>query len=525
MLEELDLSENKMDEEASLLLQVWISKIGARGSLSKLNLRKTGASLGLVLPALENLTKLEELDISNSTLDLDTAQILSRVISGSSTFKKLDVSSCNLAPSSISVIIAAIVKNVNLRQVSLNLSDNPIDDSNINLLLGAFTSSRVIETLDLSRIKLGEKGILQLFDTIIRNVTSLKTLIIQDFFGSISGHISGALVGHSLADMILQIPSIKKLDISTTKHSMFTSPPAHVFLPFLQRMQRNETLLELVMTGNRLADKLAVTIAEMLRCNTKLVSLNIDDNKITLTGFQALEYAMQRNRTLQKFEYPTLDVSRCVKSNEMSTEKLSILFSILSNIHLAVSFNQSQGIHSYLQNMNEYVPPNSGPVQTYEDQPVNTPTQPIAPSNSDWNQGPSTTTNYVQDTSYSQGGFGSGGGYETNTTSGGYDNSGYNNTDTTYNNYGYENTGSYENTGYEGQNGGFDGNNFSYESSNAPMDADAWNSYSYQQPDDNQSGGSNNDLFNALASVLDNPSSNSFDENSGAPYGRNDWQY
>merc|ERR1712137_1457804 len=96
------------------------------------------------------------------------------------------------------------------------------------------------------------------------------------------------------------------------------------------------------LAGNRLADKLAVNVAEMLRCNTKLVSLNVDNNRITLTGFQALEYAMHRNRTLQRFEFPTLDVGRCVKSN-MPTEKLTTLYTILSNIQLAVNFNQSNG--------------------------------------------------------------------------------------------------------------------------------------------------------------------------------------
>mmetsp|Transcript_1510 Transcript_1510/g.1926 ORF Transcript_1510/g.1926 Transcript_1510/m.1926 type:complete len:785 (-) Transcript_1510:29-2383(-) len=478
-LEELDISENKIDEEASLLLQVWISKIGKRGNLRVLNIAKTSAVLGLILPALESLVYLEELNISHSQLDLDSAQVLAKIIGLSSCFKTIDVSHCGLAPSCLSVLLAAVVKNPNLQGCKLKFAGNSLDDTSINLMIGAFTPSRCLHTLDLSHLKLGEAGMLNLFNVIVGSAPTLKSLVLIDFFSSISGHIQGARIGHALADLILQIPQLDKLDISLSKHGMFSSTgPSHVLLPFIQRMQRNETLLELVMVGNRLADQLAVNLAEMLRCNTTLISLDVDDNKITLTGFQALEYAMQRNRTLQRFVYPTMDVSRCVKSG-MSTEKLSVLFGILSNIQLAVNLNQSNGEHSYLKS-DDYNPPQAGHVLVYDSQqapapPVPTRTEQHQPMQTEQPQ-QYENSNSWGDASQSQ---------------------------TQYEDYSYNNSG-------------YDGNYSGYEEQPAPVvDQQQWNSY---QTDPAPSGGANSDLFSALASVLED------DSGSYNSYENSQWQ-
>lgn len=53
-------------------------------------------------------------------------------------------------------------------------------------------------------MKLSEKSMLDLFAVITINLPSLHTLILKDFFKSITQHISGARVGHALADLILQ---------------------------------------------------------------------------------------------------------------------------------------------------------------------------------------------------------------------------------------------------------------------------------------------------------------------------------
>ena len=164
------------------------------------------------------------------------------------------------------------------------------------------------------------------------------------------------------------VPSIKFLDISLLKLSLFSSTgPSSVIVPFLQRMQRNETLLELNVKGYKLGDKLAIPIADMLRVNRTLIVLNSDDNRITLAGFQALEYAMHRNRTLQSFIYPTGDVRRILK-HMTAPDKQHVLFTILSNIQLAAYFNQhNNGKHSYIQDSN-YDAPKSGAILTYSDQ-------------------------------------------------------------------------------------------------------------------------------------------------------------
>jgi len=130
-------------------------------------------------------------------------------------------------------------------------------------------------------------------------------------------------------------------------------------------MQRNETLRIFNIQGNRLGDKIATALAEILRCNTTLLYLNADDNRLSLAGFLALEYALQRNRTLQKFEYPSGDLQRILRAGTMTPEKQNKLFSVLSNIQLAVNFNQqANGVHPLVQDQS-YVEPQVNPLIVY----------------------------------------------------------------------------------------------------------------------------------------------------------------
>ena len=358
---------NRLDEEGSILLQLWLSKVAVKGMFKHLNISKAGAMLNIIIPAFENLP-LETIDVSGNVLDVDTCQIFSNFVINSTTLQSLNVSNCNLSVNSAGLLIAAASSNPSGIGIKLNFSSNNLEEPTNILFSSSLARASSLHTLDISSSKLSEKSLLNVIETLSNCATSLHTLVLNDLFGVISGHIPGARMAHLLADMTLLLPNLKSLSIGHNQGSFLGHTSENVILPFLQRMHRNSSLLQLSVPGNRLSDKLAVAIAEMLRYNTTLVELNMDDNRTTLTGFQAIEYSLHRNRTLQKLENPLLDIKRCMSSlsaNEMKEKKL---FTIISNIQLAVYFNrQSNGAHPLVEET-PLPPPRSGPIFVFEGQ-------------------------------------------------------------------------------------------------------------------------------------------------------------
>ena len=120
-LEEFDISENRMDDEGSLLLQVWLSKLSKRSNLKKLNISKTNAMLSVIVPALELAFQLETVNLSHCTMDIETASALAAIVANSATLHEIDISHCNLPANSVAPIVSALLRNQNLPQGIFNL--------------------------------------------------------------------------------------------------------------------------------------------------------------------------------------------------------------------------------------------------------------------------------------------------------------------------------------------------------------------------------------------------------------------
>lgn len=352
------------------MVQIWLSKLGKRGQLRTLLLSHTSANIVQIVRALEaGAPFLEALDISSNAADPETCRMLANYLGTATCLRKFNMSGCGITPLSQNHILSALLSNGNLPQLDLSNANNLMDEQSIGMLTSPFENiANGLHSLDLSRIKLSEASCLELFRC-LANVRSLDTLELSDCFSNVSGHLSGMLVGHGLADTLVQCTSIKKLVLSAKKSlGMFTGPPSHVILPFIQRMQRNESLLQLDVSGNRIGDQIALALADLLRCNTTLLELNLDRNNVTLTGYQALEYGMHRNQTLQRFEYPVSDLYKGLRNLSSAKPKQRALLKILTNIQLAVHFNQANnGLHPRVAE--EAVPePFAGPLMRYQEQ-------------------------------------------------------------------------------------------------------------------------------------------------------------
>ena len=302
-------------------------------------------------------------------MDVETCQILSNIVINSHTLTSLNVSSCNLPANSVGLLLASASSNSNLHKIKLYFANNNLEEQTNTMLVSTSLSRPFphLNTLDLSSTKLNEKTLISIIEAISNYATGLTTLVLNDLFSPITGHIPGARVAHLLADMTLLLPNLTSLSLANNAASFFGSDADNILTPFLQRMHRNSTVLQLNLSGNRMGDKLAVAVAEMLRYNTCLVDLSLDDNRTTITGFQAIEYSLHRNRTLQKFDSPITDIKRSLTSLSNETKEKKLL-SILSKIQLAVFFNrQSNGTHEMVNDPVNPTP-RSGPILLFEGQ-------------------------------------------------------------------------------------------------------------------------------------------------------------
>eukprot|EP00760_Papus_ankaliazontas_P010173 PhM_4_TR14216/c0_g1_i1/m.15165 len=75
----------------------------------------------------------------------------------------------------------------------------------------------------------------------------------------------------------------------------------------------NTTLTTLVLNENRLGDSVAIALGQALRGNRTLNHLELDDNDITLPGFEAIRGALYGNKKLCVFPTPKNDIARFMK--------------------------------------------------------------------------------------------------------------------------------------------------------------------------------------------------------------------
>merc|ERR1712110_733713 len=92
--------------------------------------------------------------------------------------------------------------------------------------------------------------------------------------------------------------------------------------PFLEKLGRNQTLLELSIEQNRLKDMGAYEIAEMLRFNSTLMLLKCDRNAIGVNGWKSMKLAFEMNHSLMHLPYPWTDLQNLSSSLTRRQEEL-----------------------------------------------------------------------------------------------------------------------------------------------------------------------------------------------------------
>lgn len=84
----------------------------------------------------------------------------------------------------------------------------------------------------------------------------------------------------------------------------------------LDAVGSNEKLISLDISGHLMGNKGAIALGKNLQINTKLQSLEWEDNNTTLLGFTAVAAGLEKNKSLKEMVLPVIDISNAIRADD-----------------------------------------------------------------------------------------------------------------------------------------------------------------------------------------------------------------
>lgn len=396
-LHTVDLSYNPIEDKGASYLSQGINRLGK--GVVHINVSHCGLSskgVNNIANALcsnaTNLNSLTYLNLSGNSLKDDIGH-LHNFFSQSNALQHLDISSTDII---LENVFGALVKGCTTNLVHLNVSRNPFSSKKSKeapiSFKQFFSSTLNLKFLNISHCKLPQEALKNL----------LLGLACNEFTKEMSLDISNNGLGshgaHVLESCVHGVRCISSLDISdnnmdsdlcnvvlaisknkSLKHlNMGRSMKKHMSLimdSVVQIIQDDECILQsliipdcrlrsdlfnllnalgdnkslelLDISGNLIGDSGARLLAKALQINSKLKTIILDRNNITLQGYHDLAYALDSNRSLQYIPFPIYDVTPCMKASAERTD--TVMRKIQDLLNRNVSFKQEAMKHISLQ--------------------------------------------------------------------------------------------------------------------------------------------------------------------------------
>ena len=196
--------------------------------------------------------------------------------------------------------------NESLMNVELNLSNNNLGANGANVLENCIGTVKCLTRLDLSENNLEAEmsGVMQ---GLAKN-RSLLSLNVSKNMANIKAKYQSSVVESLVGLITNDESSINKLNLSECK---LKSEINNV----INALGSNQSLQTLDISGNAMGDVGARLLAKALQINTRLKTINMDRNGISLQGYTDITYALQSNYSMRHIPFPTYDLQSVIKTH------------------------------------------------------------------------------------------------------------------------------------------------------------------------------------------------------------------
>ncbi|KAA0704455.1 Ribonuclease inhibitor [Triplophysa tibetana] len=319
LLTELDLSHNKLGDLNGQQLSALLMDSHSRLEKIKLNdCDPTENNYSALAAVLSCNTILKELDLNNSRLlDSGVKQLCEEL--KKSELQRLKLNNCELTEESCSVLASVLGSDSSgLRE--LDLSNNHLQDSGVNLLSAGLQKNSTLEILKLSGCSITEEGYKSLASALESNPSHLKEL-----------DLTGNDPGESGVKLLTDVPNCALKTLRLLK-----SPEAEKACQYVTSVVGTNPLLvrELNLSKHKLDDTKVMQLAALLEdkhCKLNTLQLNNDD--ISEVGCAALLSALHLNPSNLKVldlsgnqlkDTGIKKISTLLKNTQCQLEKLKI---------------------------------------------------------------------------------------------------------------------------------------------------------------------------------------------------------
>ncbi|XP_071355710.1 F-actin-uncapping protein LRRC16A isoform X2 [Trachinotus anak] len=313
-LTHLDLSGNSLRSDDLPNLHSFLSHSNC---LETLDLSNSDCSLEQVCASLlrGSLKHLSVLNMSKTVFShrkcKEIPSSFKQFFSCSQALSSVNLSGTRLPLEALKALLLGLGCNLNLSDVSLDLSCCELRSGGSQILEGCIAEIPNISSLDISDNGL-DMDLTTLLVWLAKN-RSIRHLSLGKNFSNIKSK-NVAPVLDNLVHMIQEEESpLTSLSLADSKLKAELSI-------VLNALGSNASLTKLDISGNAMGDMGAKMLAKALQINTKLRTVVWDRNNISPQGLQDVAAALEKNYTIRFMPVPIMDAAQALKANLEKTE-------------------------------------------------------------------------------------------------------------------------------------------------------------------------------------------------------------
>uniref|UniRef100_A0AAR5PNY7 CARMIL pleckstrin homology domain-containing protein n=1 Tax=Dendroctonus ponderosae TaxID=77166 RepID=A0AAR5PNY7_DENPD len=332
----LNLSANSLKDDISNLHNF----LSQSNALQHLDISSTDIVLENLFDALVKgcTTNLVHLNVSRNPFSSKKSKeapiSFKQFFSSTLNLKFLNISHCKLPQEALKNLLLGLACNEFTKEMSLDISNNGLGSHGAHVLESCVHGVRCISSLDISDNNMDGD-----LCNVVLAISKNKSLKHLNMGRSMKKHM--ALIMDSVVQIIQDDECILQslvMPDCRLRGDLFN---------LLNALGDNKSLELLDISGNLIGDSGARLLAKALQINSKLKTIILDRNNITLQGYHDLAYALESNRNLQYIPFPIFDVTPCMKASAERTDVLMRKIQDLLNRN--VSFKRQATKHISLQ--------------------------------------------------------------------------------------------------------------------------------------------------------------------------------